>query len=588
MARVEWTRQSGDDVETVVAMLLCCRFPNAVRVRPSQGDGGVDVFVPGPAGFGKERAVYQVKKYSLNLTSSQKRKIKLSYQRVVEASEKEGWRITQWHLVMPLDLTSQNLGWLDTLTAHATFPCEPNGLVFCDTLAAHYPKAIDYYLRDGKDRLQDAMNNFTAILSGRRDRAENDALQPDDVMPDLASTYKSLNACDPFYRYEFSASENPPAIRDSPSEEGLIGVYAIEQESVWVTIKIFALSLAALEESPITVQFKIAIPHDDDELRQQFEKFIEYGAPLSLPMGTVSGSLDLPAGLGGPVETGSVQVISIAENSDPEEAELLFAMLDPDDDGVIASAVITRVSLTAGEGGFRSLWRDEASLFTIELLTKDTDVKMSVEVDYNLAGRKPSDFIRSLQFLAAMHKPNRFGIGLPYGPPNLSNVGGAPDDKDRETKKWALVADALLKVQDHVPVLLRMPPEMSEKEAHDIVEASKLVSGEVLTGKMSGEFAVHHPNGELTPNATREPDTVYEFAAIKQVEIVLGDQTIHVCKEMLQFLGQFVAIEESSSVIRPVSDGVSMLYTGDTEARRVFSRDFRGVVTVEVDERGMA
>ena len=40
MARVEWTRQSGDDVETVVGMLLCSQRPNAVRVRPSQGDGG--------------------------------------------------------------------------------------------------------------------------------------------------------------------------------------------------------------------------------------------------------------------------------------------------------------------------------------------------------------------------------------------------------------------------------------------------------------------------------------------------------------------------------------------------------------------
>jgi predicted AAA+ superfamily ATPase len=84
VARVEWTRQSGEDVEAVVAMLLCSRYPNAVRVRPSQGDGGIDVFVPGPAGFGAERAVYQVKKFSENLTSSQKRKIKRSYQRVVD------------------------------------------------------------------------------------------------------------------------------------------------------------------------------------------------------------------------------------------------------------------------------------------------------------------------------------------------------------------------------------------------------------------------------------------------------------------------------------------------------------------------
>jgi hypothetical protein len=44
--------------------------------------------VPGPAGFGAERAVYQVKKYCENLTSRHKREIKRSYQRVVETRRK--------------------------------------------------------------------------------------------------------------------------------------------------------------------------------------------------------------------------------------------------------------------------------------------------------------------------------------------------------------------------------------------------------------------------------------------------------------------------------------------------------------------
>jgi hypothetical protein len=78
---------------------------------------------------------------------------------VVETSAKEGWRIMEWHLVMPLDLTNQNLSWLDDIIAYADFPCETNGLVFCDTLAANYAKVIGYYLRDGNDRLQAEMNN---------------------------------------------------------------------------------------------------------------------------------------------------------------------------------------------------------------------------------------------------------------------------------------------------------------------------------------------------------------------------------------------------------------------------------------------
>ena len=80
------------------------------------------MFVPGPAGFQAERAVYQVKRFSENLTSSQERQIKRSYQRVLKAGGDEGWRITEGHLVMPLDLTKHNLPWLGEMTSDADFP----------------------------------------------------------------------------------------------------------------------------------------------------------------------------------------------------------------------------------------------------------------------------------------------------------------------------------------------------------------------------------------------------------------------------------------------------------------------------------
>ena len=109
MARVEWTRQSGGGHDGGGRGVVWKQKPKNVGGGPTQGRRGRDVFVPGSAGFGAERAVYQVKKYSENLTSSQNRKIKRSYQRMVETSKEEGWRITEWHLVMPLDLTDKSL-----------------------------------------------------------------------------------------------------------------------------------------------------------------------------------------------------------------------------------------------------------------------------------------------------------------------------------------------------------------------------------------------------------------------------------------------------------------------------------------------
>ena len=40
MARVEWTRMAPDDIEQVLAVLVCREFPSAIRVRPSQRAGG--------------------------------------------------------------------------------------------------------------------------------------------------------------------------------------------------------------------------------------------------------------------------------------------------------------------------------------------------------------------------------------------------------------------------------------------------------------------------------------------------------------------------------------------------------------------
>jgi hypothetical protein len=62
LTRLEWTRLS---------VLLYSKHPRAVRVRPSRGDGGVDVLVPHPDQPGKTD-VYQIKKFAENLTSNQK------------------------------------------------------------------------------------------------------------------------------------------------------------------------------------------------------------------------------------------------------------------------------------------------------------------------------------------------------------------------------------------------------------------------------------------------------------------------------------------------------------------------------------
>jgi hypothetical protein len=578
MARVEWTRHP-DDVEPVVGMLICSQFPNAVRMQPSQGDGGVDIFVPGQSGFAKERAVYQVKSYCKErLTSSQKAKIKRSFYEVIKTAKDEGWKITEWHLVMPMNPTDNELNWLKDLTAEAEFPCETNGLLFCDTLAAHYPKVIDYYLHDGKDRLQAAMNNLTAVIRGRQIREDDAPLGPTDVVSDLASIYEAINACDPFYHYDFAVSDRPPADQPDPDKPGLVAVSAVQQDAVWITIEIFATSLAALEESPISMRFNVAIPEDDDELRQQFQKFVDYGAPMTMPTGTVSGSLDLPGGLGGDVSGASLQVLSAPDNNDSEPAELVLAILEPDSDTVIASTTIRRIDFSVGQAGVRSVFADVAELFTLEMLVKagHLEGQMNLGVAYNLAGRRPAEVVDGLRVLAAWQSPNRIAFGLTYGPPDYGAVATVPTDRDGDAKRWARICEALARIQDHVTVLLKMPAEMTKDQAIGIFEVEKLVSGEAVTGSMSGTFKVIH---QEPPQFDRQPDKVYEFVAIKAIKFTLGDDVIDIGKQALFLLGRYVQIGDEESEIEPISEGVSFRYTGDLEVTRVAARHPQGIAS---------
>src|SRR5205807_5656885 len=197
-------------------------------------------------------------------------------------------------------------------------------------------------------------------------------------------------------------------------EEGLIAVYAIFQNSVWITFKIYARTLVSLEERPITWRLQLAVPADDSELKEQVEKFIDYGAPLTMPAGTVSGSLDLPAGLGGDLSGASLQVSNVMDRTvDDEDSELAIAMLAPETDTVIASTIINRTGRSTGQEGVRSMWVDEANLFTIEMLASMSaagrQLTWNFHTEYDLKGRRPSEIVNSLGFLAAMHAPNRIG-----------------------------------------------------------------------------------------------------------------------------------------------------------------------------------
>ena len=103
MGRVEWSRLPGEEIETVIAIMLCREYPNANRPKPARGDGGIDLLVPSANGA----AIYQIKGFTGNLTSTQKRHIKESWEALAKYSAANSLKISEWNLVIPENLTNK-------------------------------------------------------------------------------------------------------------------------------------------------------------------------------------------------------------------------------------------------------------------------------------------------------------------------------------------------------------------------------------------------------------------------------------------------------------------------------------------------
>ena len=314
MARVEWTRIEPGDIEQVVAILLCRENPAAVRPRPSRGDGGIDIMVP-LDNAGKV-AVYQVKSFKENLTPAER-----SFRRLMDYAPVRGLQVAEWYLTMPLNPTNENLLWLEGFTAGHGLPAQWRGLDFLEGLAADYPSVIDYYLRDGKDRLQAALESLTTVLrttmrTGPQVGASEPAgaLEPAEAVRTLTALHDALNEHDPHFAYDYSVDTVRPEVADQP---GLVAAVQESDGKRGVTIKLLARCAESLAERPVPLRIRITAEPGSD-LERDLEAFDKYGTPFAAPAGTTDAEITLPGGLGGIVTGGSVRIEAPAG---PPEAE---------------------------------------------------------------------------------------------------------------------------------------------------------------------------------------------------------------------------------------------------------------------------
>lgn len=501
MARVEWSRLSGDEAEAVLGVMLCREHPTATRVKPSQGDGGIDVWVP----EGDVASVYQIKSYTGNIDSSRQAKIKKSWTTLLDYSEKNSLALSAWYLVLPENPTKEQLGWFRELTKDADFPCTWRGLEYVDGLAAKYPDVIDYYLRDGKDRLEETVARLLSIAG-----LKNPAASPACSIESLRELHEALNQFDPHFQYDFSVQGlntdgTCPPLQVTPQT---IASVRLTENGRCVTYNISPLFNEALKERPVPGSMTL-VATPGSPLQQQIDDWANYGAPLQdVPVKNVS--WDLPGGFGGSWEQARVTMGATKPLPGAVHETITLRILEVD--GSVAASLdfaTEEASSAADKAGARSVGHDtEAGLVRYELrMRKDEENRIAANLNLSVeepTGRFPADMLHGIRFLAAVLTSRRIQVFSRNGPP-LTPPLPIPEQlmPDGQGKLWISMCESLAAIQQHVVERIKFP-DLAKYHAvnfMDVIEqwrqAAALLRGESLAGSWNSAEMHLSPGVEL-------------------------------------------------------------------------------------------
>lgn len=286
--RIPWTRYSGEDVESVLATFISLEERNAIKIRPSRGDGGIDLIVYLDA---ETVDIYQIKKFAENLKNSQKAQIENSWQELSATTAVLHVKENSWHLVMPLDPTNENLRWAKELVEPSGTKFIWDGLSRVDGWASKYPEVIDYYFSNGKEEVSE----YAAKLLSMANLPDcSDPVILENRLRDLCS---NLDKLDPYYAYSVHVlSEYDKRDDFCTRAPGVV------MSQILVTPGSGRIAIDVIEKTPIAsmlhpLTFSVKIIAETDEEKEQAQNFIEYGMPFtSLPAEVIDQDCQLPVG----------------------------------------------------------------------------------------------------------------------------------------------------------------------------------------------------------------------------------------------------------------------------------------------------
>ncbi len=478
---VDWGGYDPGQLEIVMAVLLLQTRPTAWHRTPSSGDGGVDVVEPLPSGGYR---VYQIKGFTGRHDRGRARQVAKSLEAVTADPRLDG-PVEEWYLVAPIDLTSGEEDAFKNLTDGAPFPSTWLGEVFWHSEASKHPHVINYYLRDGKGRLERKVRALGELFIDT-----DSVILPIDALDRLGGIHEELNATDPHFRYDFSVTH---ALPDPVPRDGLIFSATHElSDHTFVTVEVFERYRGALEDRPVggTLTFNLArLGEDAPALHQELEAFFGYGRELEIPDGVLDVDSDAPGGLGGHLEGAGGRIgPAIVSTFEPSTQRV---RLHDGDGTVLDEAAIHLKRATRGSKGIELLGTAASGVFEVEARVtfgavseegKGIDVTGTMQLHgLDPVGVPVRRALYGMRFLERL-KPGRSLHWLfEYSDTTIAVMpieAEMPDIPEGLRR----VLEKLDRLQDLVPVPLLVPSAVTAEDGVKIERAVRLADGATLGG----------------------------------------------------------------------------------------------------------
>lgn len=362
----------------MIAVGLCRRHTQARRIQASQGDGGLDILVPGESPLVVEN--YQVKKFADGLDASRKRQIKKSLKSAIatHSGTEFNYTISKWHLAVPMDLTREQERWLYGLADDlaAPFPVEIFGLTSIEELLLEAPSIREYYLGDGMQRVAEILAQMRSLADVSGLSSASTAVQPADAIRSLATLHQRINEEDPHFDYDYEVTKEPPAYAPRPGLIASIAARAAGKDEPYVIWHISTKYDTALDDRPIPGSYTVYPERMTPEQRSAWNQWHDYGTPVTLDGNVVDNfDFDIPGGLGAPMPVGEklLKLGPAAGEFDHEQATRSLWVIEDGDGVKIADRMISfRLAGRGMGGGEHRKGVDADGYLNVDLYTKAT------------------------------------------------------------------------------------------------------------------------------------------------------------------------------------------------------------------------